>query len=161
MYLYTCNLLNKLQNILIMHILVNVAAQVSYRYTIVCLTSNLSNNFRSEKSNDEIVLEIVDDIQRHVPLTIEDYSDVRESQTSSTQQLPRPKLKDILFKEAPEMKDKEKEKGQRLRNFSVWKNWNQWISLGQSLTQLKDNLFSRNDHCFWSRLMALIVIHRW
>ncbi|KAK3092231.1 hypothetical protein FSP39_000084 [Pinctada imbricata] len=65
----------------------------------------------SEKSNDEIVLEMVDDIQRHLPHSIEDYSDVRESQTSShAQQIPRPSLKDILFKEAPEMKDKEKEK---------------------------------------------------
>lgn len=66
--------------------------------------------FRTEKSNDDVVLEVANDILRLLPVSIEDYTDVRESHGGQIQNIPRPSLKDILFKEAPELKDKEKER---------------------------------------------------
>eukprot|EP00105_Crassostrea_gigas_P038198 XP_019922346.1 PREDICTED: dynein heavy chain 6, axonemal [Crassostrea gigas] len=64
----------------------------------------------TEKSNDDVVLEVANDILRLLPVSIEDYTDVRESHGGQIQNIPRPSLKDILFKEAPELKDKEKER---------------------------------------------------
>lgn len=64
----------------------------------------------TEKSNDDVVLEVANDILRLLPVSIEDFTDVRESHGGQIQNIPRPTLKDILFKEAPELKDKEKEK---------------------------------------------------
>lgn len=64
----------------------------------------------TEKSNDDVVLEVANDILKLLPVSIEDYTDVRESHGGQIQNIPRPSLKDILFKEAPELKDKEKER---------------------------------------------------
>ena len=69
---------------------------------------------RTEKSNDDVVLEVASDILKQLPVSIEDYTDLRESHGGQIQNIPRPSLKDILFKEAPELKDKEKEKSRAL-----------------------------------------------
>jgi hypothetical protein len=66
--------------------------------------------YRTEKSNDDVVLEVANDILKLLPVSIEDFTDTKDSHTGPIQNIPRPSLKDILFKEAPELKDKEKEK---------------------------------------------------
>ncbi|XP_069117336.1 dynein axonemal heavy chain 6-like isoform X3 [Argopecten irradians] len=62
----------------------------------------------AEKSNDEIVLEIARDIKSALPRLVEDFEE--SSGPIHTMPTPRPTLKSILYKEAPDMKDKEKKR---------------------------------------------------
>ncbi|OWF46435.1 Dynein heavy chain 6, axonemal [Mizuhopecten yessoensis] len=75
--------------------------------TIITIQPRISLELMgAEKSNDEIVLEIAKDITETLPQMVEDFED--SSAPIHTQQVPHPTLKSILYKEAPDLKDKEK-----------------------------------------------------
>lgn len=67
-------------------------------------------HFRSDKSNDQIVLEISENIMKELPESIEAFICDEDANPMIHQNVPRPTLKNILFKETPEMKDKDKAK---------------------------------------------------
>lgn len=64
---------------------------------------------RSEKTNDEIVTEIATDIMHHLPESVDVIPDKDGPGQPSFQSVPRPSLKNILIKEAPDLKDKKME----------------------------------------------------
>jgi len=65
--------------------------------------------YRTEKSKDIIVLEIGGDIKFQLPHRVEEFED--KDTPVYTQQYPKPSLRNILFLEFPELRDKDKEKG--------------------------------------------------
>ncbi|XP_052105827.1 dynein axonemal heavy chain 6-like isoform X2 [Mytilus californianus] len=79
--------------------------------TIVSVQPRLSLDIMgSDKSNDQIVLEISENIMKELPESIEAFICDEDANPMIHQNVPRPTLKNILFKEVPEMKDKDKAK---------------------------------------------------
>ncbi|VDI17489.1 dynein heavy chain, axonemal [Mytilus galloprovincialis] len=79
--------------------------------TIVSVQPRLSLDIMgSDKSNDQIVLEISENIMKELPESIEAFICDEDANPMIHQNVPRPTLKNILFKEIPEMKDKDKAK---------------------------------------------------
>ena len=64
---------------------------------------------RAEKSSDDIVAELAQEIDRQLPETVEEVAegDVRASTQTSTGQ-PQVRVKHVLTRDLPDLRDKEK-----------------------------------------------------
>lgn len=85
-------------------------------YIVNCISITELSNYcwivflsRSEKSNDDIVLDVAAEILQKLPKTVEDQAEFEVQ--PGYHHLPQLRLKNILLRDLPDFKDKEKEKG--------------------------------------------------